>query len=59
MNFVNKRAVSLCRYLIEQGIDPYEALSITISKYIYNPKINVRKLIEIIKKELKEYYDEN
>ena len=34
MNFITLRAINLTKYLIKQGIDPYDALHISISKYI-------------------------
>ena len=54
INFITMRAISLTKYLIKQGIDPYDALYISISKYIKNPKLDIKKLIKTVKKELKQ-----
>ena len=60
MNYITKRAVSMARYLIKHGIDPKWAIEITISKYINNPKLDINKLMKVIKKEIKEefYYED-
>ena len=59
MNYVTARAVSLTKYLIKQGLSPSDAISISISKYIKNPKLDIKKMIKKIKKEIKaEFYFE-
>ena len=54
MNYITKRAISTAKYLIRRGIDPKDAIEITVDKYIQNPKLNIHKLIKEIKKSLKE-----
>ena len=60
MNFITKRAISKARYLIKRGSSPKDAIEISISKYIGNPKLNIKELIATIKKEIKQefYYEE-
>ena len=61
MNFITKRAVSKAKYLIRNGVDPKDAIEISISRYMINPKIDIKKLIEEVKKEIKQefYYEDN
>ena len=61
MNYITNRAVSTAMYLIKRGVDPKDAIEITISKYINNPKLDIKKLINKIKKEIKQelYYEED
>ena len=54
MNYITKRAISTAKYLIRRGIDPKDAIEITVDKYIKNPKFNIDKLVREIKKSLKE-----
>ena len=60
-DYITNRAISISRYLIKNGVDPKEAIEITISKYIKNPKLNINKLIKEIKKETKQefYYEDD
>ena len=60
MNYITGRAVSLAKYLIKQGLDPKDAIEISIRKYINNPKLDIKKLINKIKKEIKQefYYED-
>lgn len=60
MNFITKRAISTAKYLIRNGVDPKDAIEMSISKYMNNPKINIKKLIEEVKKEIKQefYYED-
>lgn len=50
MNYITARAVATAKYLIKRGLDPKDAIEITISKYIYNPKLDIKKLTNAIKK---------
>ena len=61
MDFITQRAISKAKYLIRKGVDPKEAIEISISKYIKNPKINIGLLIKEIKKSIKSdlYYEED
>lgn len=60
MNYITARAVAQAKYLIKRGLTPKEALEITIDKYIRCPKLNINKLIKVIKKEVKQefYYED-
>lgn len=60
MNYITSRAVQTAKYLIKKGVDPKDAIEITIDKYIKNPKLDIAKLIKVIKKEIKQefYYEE-
>lgn len=60
MNYITSRAVNLTKYLIKQGIDPHDAVMVVISKYIHNPKLDIKKMIAKIKKEIKQdlYFEE-
>lgn len=59
MNFITNRAVNLAKYLIKNGLSPNEAIYISINKYIHNPKLDIKKMISKIKRELKhEFYFE-
>ena len=52
-DYLTERAVSMTKYLISKGVDPKDAIEITISKYIYNPKFNIDKLVKTVEKEIK------
>lgn len=54
MNYITKRAINTAKYLIKRGIEPKDAIEITVDKYIKNPKFNIDKLVREIKKSLKE-----
>ncbi len=54
MNYLYNRAVSLLRYLINRGLDPYEAVDIVFDKY-KNSRINRNKLKAILENEVKSY----
>ena len=60
MNYITSRAVQTAKYLIKRGLDPKDAIEITIDKYMKNPKLDISKLIKVIKKEIKQefYYEE-
>ena len=60
MNYITSRAVNLTKYLIKQGIDPHDAVMVAISKYIHNPKLDIKKMIAKVKKEIKQdlYFEE-
>ena len=60
MNYITSRAVSTAMYLIKRGVDPKDAIEITIAKFIGNPKLDIKKLINKIKKEVKQefYYED-
>ena len=60
MNYITSRAVNLTKYLIKQGIDPHDAVMVSISKYIHNPKLDIKKMIAKVKKEIKQdlYFEE-
>ena len=60
MNYITARAVATAKYLIKRGLDPKDAIEITISKYIHNPKLDIKKLTNAIKKAIKsEFYYED
>ena len=42
----------MAKYLIEKGLDPKEAIEITIDKY-KNTKVNIERLEKKLRKELK------
>jgi hypothetical protein len=47
-------------YLIKRGVDPKDAIEITIAKFIGNPKLDIKKLMNKVKKNIKQelYYDD-
>lgn len=49
----------MTKYLIQKGLDPKEAIEITIDKY-KNTKVNIEKLEKKLRKEIKRefYYDD-
>lgn len=49
----------MAKYLIEKGLEPKEAIEITIDKY-KGTKVNIEKLEKKLRKEIKRefYYDE-
>ena len=53
MNYITGRACSLAKYLIKQGLDPMDAIAITINKYIHNPKLDIKKLVSKVKKDIR------
>lgn len=59
MHYITQRAISLTRYLINKGLDPKDAIEIATDKFKYKSEFNQRQLIETIKKEFKEYYEED
>ena len=61
MDFITKRAISKARHLIKKGLDPKNAIEVSISCYIGNPKLNIKQLIDTVKKEIKQefYYEDN
>lgn len=49
----------MTKYLIEKGLEPKEAIEITIDKY-KNTKVNIEKLEKRIRKEItREFYYED
>ena len=60
MNYITARAVATAKYLIKRGLDPKDAIEITVSRYISNPKLDIKKLTNAIKKAIKSdvYYEE-
>ena len=57
-NYIYNRAYNMAKYLIEKGLDPKEAIEITIDKY-KGTKVNIEKLEKRIRKEIKkEFYIE-
>lgn len=60
MNYITSRAYNMTKYLIEKGVDPEDALQITISKFITNPKLDISKLTKRVKKDIKHdlYWDD-
>ena len=57
-NYIYSRAYNLARYLIQKGIEPKEAIEITIDKY-KGTRVNIERLEKKLRKEIKkEFYIE-
>ena len=52
-DYITDRAYNMTKYLINKGVDPEDALQITISRFITNPKLNIGRLTRKVKKEIK------
>ena len=51
-NYIYNRAYNMAKYLIRKGVEPKEAIEITIDKY-KNTKIDLNKLKKRIRKDIK------
>ena len=52
-DYITDRAYNMTKYLISKGVDPDDALQITISRFITNPKLNIERLTRKVKKDIK------
>lgn len=59
-DYITDRAYNMTKYLISKGVDPEDALQITISRFITNPKLDIAKLTKKVKKDIKRdlYWDD-